>query len=395
MAKRNSYATHRHLGMSIFCVLMTLIILAACVLGGLQLWGTGKTKPSEWFKSDPAAETPADPTAPEDPAEPESSGVLDENGSELPAGEVVELPTAMLFTAPLGASSPTDEGEGVTVTATMKPDNVIDKSVVFSVAFKNADSEWASGKDPNEYVSLETVDETSVKVKCETPFAEQILLSASTVTPNEEGSPITKTCTVDYLQRVTNVSAKIGEIDVVLGGNTNVTVLAGRSSKGAGGVISETHDVSDVYTIAETYTQNITFTGGNLAAGEDEDYISFGRAGGGGALTIFSYDDIENAAGQSIYFDRRLFSDYNFKQVTTAMGDYRQEILFADLTSEQINTEYFTPRKGKKLWDIKITFKGTNHEDHIMEFTSALRWEKIDVTVPSTELELNKQEIVF
>ena len=351
MAKRNSYATHRHLGMSIFCVLMTLIILAACVLGGLQLWGTGKTKPSEWFKSDPAAETPADPTAPEDPAEPESSGVLDENGSELPAGEVVELPTAMLFTAPLGASSPTDEGEGVTVTATMKPDNVIDKSVVFSVAFKNADSEWASGKDPNEYVSLETVDETSVKVKCETPFAEQILLSASTI----------------------DIPTEISD----------------------GGVISETHDVSDVYTIAETYTQNITFTGGNLAAGEDEDYISFGRAGGGGALTIFSYDDIENAAGQSIYFDRRLFSDYNFKQVTTAMGDYRQEILFAALTSEQINTEYFTPRKGKKLWDIKITFKGTNHEDHIMEFTSALRWEKIDVTVPSTELELNKQEIVF
>lgn len=33
-----------------FCVIMALLIIAACTIGGLQLWGKGNVKPSEWFK---------------------------------------------------------------------------------------------------------------------------------------------------------------------------------------------------------------------------------------------------------------------------------------------------------------------------------------------------------
>lgn len=49
MAKRYSKP---NTGLHVFCVIMTLLMLAVCTLGGLQLWGTGKMKPSEWFKND-------------------------------------------------------------------------------------------------------------------------------------------------------------------------------------------------------------------------------------------------------------------------------------------------------------------------------------------------------
>lgn len=35
-----------------FCVIMAILIIAACTIGGLQLWGKGNVKPSEWFKKD-------------------------------------------------------------------------------------------------------------------------------------------------------------------------------------------------------------------------------------------------------------------------------------------------------------------------------------------------------
>lgn len=38
--------------MGVLAVFLTIIILAACTIGGLQLWGRGNVKPSNWFKDD-------------------------------------------------------------------------------------------------------------------------------------------------------------------------------------------------------------------------------------------------------------------------------------------------------------------------------------------------------
>lgn len=52
MAKRYK---KNNAGLRILCVVLALMLAAACTLGGLELWGTGKMKPSEWFKQDDLA----------------------------------------------------------------------------------------------------------------------------------------------------------------------------------------------------------------------------------------------------------------------------------------------------------------------------------------------------
>ena len=44
-------------GLRILCVVLALMLAAGLTLGGLELWGKGKMKPSNWFKSDLATVT--------------------------------------------------------------------------------------------------------------------------------------------------------------------------------------------------------------------------------------------------------------------------------------------------------------------------------------------------
>ena len=50
MAKK--YEKQNNVGLRILCAVLALILIAACTLGGLELWGTDKMKPSNWGKDD-------------------------------------------------------------------------------------------------------------------------------------------------------------------------------------------------------------------------------------------------------------------------------------------------------------------------------------------------------
>lgn len=54
MAKKKSAKTSSRTGLKIFAIFMALVLVAA-VFGGLQLWGKGKVKPSNWFKNEELA----------------------------------------------------------------------------------------------------------------------------------------------------------------------------------------------------------------------------------------------------------------------------------------------------------------------------------------------------
>ena len=110
----------------------------------------------------------------EEPAEEEQpSGVTDGDGNELESGTMYALPTAMVYAAPTAESA--SAGEGVTVTATVKPETAIDKSVTWSVAFANAESVWASGKTASDYLTV-TPDEGDSRIAvltCNEAFGER------------------------------------------------------------------------------------------------------------------------------------------------------------------------------------------------------------------------------
>lgn len=83
--------------------------------------------------------------------------------------------------------------------ATVLPEDATDKSLDWTAAFKNAQSEWAQGKQLDSYLTLTVSEDThTVTVNCPEPFAEQIEITATSRSTPE----VTASCTADYLSSV-------------------------------------------------------------------------------------------------------------------------------------------------------------------------------------------------
>lgn len=315
------------------------------------------------------------------------ASVVDGDGNELADGEVHPMPVRMLF-----AMSSLAEDTSVTVEATVKPENATNKAVDWSVKWADDGASWASGKTVTDYVTVTPTEDgsTTATVKNIAAFGEQVIITVAS-RDNPEASA---TCNVDYLQRIESATLKIGDVNVNFGGDTNVTVLVGKNTGGAGGTVTLEKNLATVYTIAETYTEKVSFKCGENPSSYD-DYIAYSQSGSMGSMSKVTYDDIENAVGRSIYFDRRLFTDYNFKYESSSFvtGETQSSSTpFSEFDAEYINNMYFTNRQNKKFWDITVTFTGT-HKTYT--YTSALRWAGIDTTVPVSAIEMKSQDVLF
>ena len=80
------------------------------------------------------------------------SYVTDENGDVM-GNEVNAMPARMVFRS-TKAFADRNEYEGVTIQATIKPDNATNKNVSWDVEFVNPESAWAKGKNISDYISF-------------------------------------------------------------------------------------------------------------------------------------------------------------------------------------------------------------------------------------------------
>lgn len=83
--------------------------------------------------------------------------VTDENGNDISGGKYYAMPAKMSFTAATYADESGNEvNNAVTanIIATISPNNAANKKVDWSAAFKNPESEWASGKTLSEYITV-------------------------------------------------------------------------------------------------------------------------------------------------------------------------------------------------------------------------------------------------
>ncbi len=87
----------------------------------------------------------------------------------------------------------------IRITGTFTPANATNKMVDWSVAFKNANSLWATGKTVTDYVTVTPIADGSLtaNVECLQAFGEQIILKCT----SRENSSVYATCTVDYMFR--------------------------------------------------------------------------------------------------------------------------------------------------------------------------------------------------
>ena len=123
-----------------------------------------------------------------------------------------------------------------TITATIEPASAR-QNANWSVAWANGSSSWATGKTVTDYVTITPTEEGSLTatLACVKPFSEQVILTVSAM-GNESK---TATCTVDYQQRLTVNSLK-------LGGGTLSTDSCGFKAQ-----VDETHSMEIDYTYSE------------------------------------------------------------------------------------------------------------------------------------------------
>ena len=94
-----------------------------------------------------------------------------------------------------------------TLTATITPSNADDKTVDWSVAWKDSNSTWAKGKTVTSYVTITPTSDGALtaSVSCLAAFGEQIIV---TVIPRAN-TDISATCTLDYRQTITGVVSEL------------------------------------------------------------------------------------------------------------------------------------------------------------------------------------------
>ena len=106
------------------------------------------------------------------------------------------------------AMSATDNGVNAlaensdSLTATIQPASAMQRAV-WSVAWKNSSSAWATGKTVTDYVTVTPAEEGALTatLSCVKPFSEQVVLTVNAAANTSKSA----TCTVDYQQRL-NVS---------------------------------------------------------------------------------------------------------------------------------------------------------------------------------------------
>ena len=112
-----------------------------------------------------------------------------------------------------------DETYTVELVATVEPADAA-QEVSWALAFVNPNSEWATGKNVSDYVSIEYSEEESTRllVTCKKGFSEQVKITCTYV----HNTDISVDCVVDFVSAWENVTLKMGDDIVNLGGVTDV-----------------------------------------------------------------------------------------------------------------------------------------------------------------------------
>lgn len=224
-------------------IFLAVILLGIAVMAAITM-GFSDWNPYGWFGEE--QESPA-------PPEEETAVVLppvDDSGKEFPEEETHELPRKMVFRSSVATGA--EAGVSVTLTATVKPENATNKILDWTAEFVNPTSEWASGKDINDYLQLIETGNATAQITCVAPFGEQVK-----ITVTSQDNPEAKAeCVVDYAKRITDLTVALHK-----GSVTGAVVTTASGSESLSIPFNDTTDlymtlepIYGVGTIEDTFT---------------------------------------------------------------------------------------------------------------------------------------------
>ena len=178
----------------VFTGVAFLLVFVMLVGMCLQLFGTGKQKPSEWFRKSETEQITA--------ATPDENGGSVINESE---SNGIMLMSAKLAPADYAENGITTQVESAyTLTASVLPEIAGNELIDWSVSWVNAASDWATGKTVSDYVTVTPQFDGSLiaTVQCKRGFGEQVNVKAK----SRFNADAYANCTVDYVKRVSSAS---------------------------------------------------------------------------------------------------------------------------------------------------------------------------------------------
>ena len=178
--------------------------------------------------------------------------ITDENGNELNTEKYYAMPKNMSFTAVTQSNEAGNEvSNAVTanVIATITPSNAANKKVDWSIAFKNAESEWSSGKAVGDYVSVMPSSDGSLMaaITCYQAFGEKIIVTVT----SRENAEAKASCEIDYKQQFTGYALSVTQENKTpsVSNEKKTGTLYADFSTAAPITLNYTYEKSDTYTM--------------------------------------------------------------------------------------------------------------------------------------------------
>ena len=300
-----------------------------------------------------------------------------EDGKEIASGETVPMQDIIFRTAQtLMAETGSEQDAAVTLTGKLYPEGIGYISAVWSAAWTDSTSEWASGKDVSDYITVTQTEENELQasVACLQPIGEQVVIKLTVSNENT----LSAECTVDFAQRVTGISLKFGDVECDFSHNlTRVPLQVNENGTAEGGAADLSYTTSEVYTVADSFTAAYTFEDlqrfaitnspmGNVSWLAFCDYIIGDNSG-------YDYSVIENysIADNGLYFGLKFFADnlglHCFKATRSAPNvcevyesgsdaAFWEDLFQKAMTNAEDGSYNYL---GTHLFDLKVTLTGT------------------------------------
>ena len=265
----------------------------------------------------------------------------------------------------------------LTITATVFPDNSADNTGLdWRMAFKTPTSAWATGKTLSDYMTLtpsgdDVAGSKTVSVKCLKPFGEQIVITAT----SQDNPEVTASCTADFAQRVESATLKFGDLNVNLGGDTNVKWELNPNGTGVGGVTNVTMEKSDVYTLTEDFAYTVTAE----SSFTEENQFTLNGEG----VTVTAPGDITESG---LTFDYALFDKMHLMIV-----DRFEDFYFYQATVSEL-IPYFSNITNGHVLNIRLTVTGAHSE---AEYTSKIMVVGYTNSSTVSEVQFDTPNLVF
>ena len=234
------------------------------------------------------------------------------------------------------------------LTATITPENATNKAVDWTIAFVNAESEWATGKTVTDYVTVTPTADGALtaNVECLQAFGEQVRVTVT----SRDNTSVKANATVDYTEKLSAVKATFGST-VLSNGMTKSFNL---SASGQPAEVWKFDYTTSAHTIADEYTTTvkISFADG-VSAVESAVGVEFTWAGETITSGMPSFD--------KTFFDKVFVTESGAVSSNPTQYNKLVSALSAGVTLFEVEVST-TGEYGSKTdtYEVKVTSDGLN-----------------------------------